>query len=346
MTQQYAKGAQMAGQTAIGINGFGRIGRYLLRLLADDYDVRVAVINARAGNDALAYLFKYDSTYGVYQGSVEHDENGLVINGRRIAVTRCKAGEWRWAEHGAALVVESTGSIKDRDGLCGHLACGAQKVIVSAPATDADAMIVMGVNHAVYDKSRHRIISAASCTTNCLAPAAKVLHTHFGIRHGLMTTIHSVTMSQRILDGTHRDWRRGRTASASMIPSSTGAAKAVGIVIPELQGKMNGMSVRVPTVTCSLVDLTCEVEKPCAAPDVNAALKAASEGHLAENMGYSEEPLVSVDFKGSVYGGVVDALSTQVLDKTMVKLLIWYDNEAGFTNQLARLVRMAAKDCA
>ncbi|MDR2056018.1 MAG: type I glyceraldehyde-3-phosphate dehydrogenase [Desulfovibrio sp.] len=333
----------MAGQ--IGINGFGRIGRYLVRLLADARDVRVAAVNARADNAALAYLFKYDSAYGIFPGDVGHDENGLVINGRHIAVTRCKAGEWRWGELGIPLVVESTGTIKDRNGLALHLACGAKKVVISAPAADVDAMIVMGVNHNMYDGAKHEVVSAASCTTNCLAPAAKVLHERFGIRHGLMTTVHSFTMSQRILDGTHRDWRRGRAATASMVPSSTGAAKAVGLVIPELNGKLNGMSVRVPTASCSLVDLTCEVERVCDAAAVNAALKAASEGPLGENMGFTEEPLVSIDFKGSTHGGVVDALSTQVLDKTMVKLLVWYDNEAGFTNQLARLVRMVAKDC-
>ncbi|MDR2573613.1 MAG: type I glyceraldehyde-3-phosphate dehydrogenase [Desulfovibrio sp.] len=328
----------------IGINGFGRIGRCLLRLLADSQDVGIAAINARADNAALAYLFKYDSTYGVFQGSVEHDEDGLVINGRKIAVTRCRAGEWQWERLGIPLVVESTGTIKDRAGLAQHLACGARKVVISAPAADADVMIVMGVNHDMYDGTQHEIISAASCTTNCLAPPVKVLHEHFRIRHGLMTTIHSFTMSQRILDGTHKDWRRGRTAMSSMVPSSTGAAKAVGRVIPELDGKLNGMSVRVPTINCSLVDLTCEVEKACDAVAVNKVLKAASEGALREYMGVTGEPLVSIDFKGSTYGGVVDALSTQVLDGTMVKLLIWYDNEAGFTNQLARLVRMVAKD--
>jgi len=206
-------------------------------------------------------------------------------------------------------------------------------------------MIVMGVNHATYDGAQHNIISAASCTTNCLAPAVKVLHETFGFRHGLMTTIHSYTMSQRILDGTHKDWRRGRAAAVSMVPSSTGAAKAVGQVMPELAGRLNGMSVRVPTFDCSLVDLTCEVEKTCDAAAVNAALQAASQGALADNMGFCEEPLVSIDYKGSTYGGVVDALSTQVLDGTMVKLLIWYDNESGFTNQLLRLLLMVGKDC-
>ena len=329
----------------VGMNGFGRIGRYLLRLMADNQDIQIAAINARADNAALAYLFKYDSTYGTFQGTVDHDENGIIVNGRHIAVTRCKAGEWEWARLGVTLAVETTGTIKDAEGLAQHLACGAKKVVISAPGKDVDAMIVMGVNHHIYDGAKHNIISAASCTTNCLAPAVKVLHDTFGFRHGLMTTIHSYTMSQRILDGTHKDWRRGRSAGVSMVPSSTGAAKAVGIVMPELEGKLNGMSVRVPTFDCSLVDLTCEVEKACDAAAVNAALQAASKGALAENMGFSEEPLVSIDYKGSTYGGVVDALSTQVLDGTMVKLLIWYDNESGFTNQLLRLLHMVGKDC-
>lgn len=313
----------------VGMNGFGRIGRYLLRLMADDKEIQIAAINARADNAGLAYLFKYDSTYGTFQGTVDHDENGIIVNGRHITVTRCKAGEWEWERLGVTLAVETTGTIKDREGLAQHLACGAKKVVISAPGKDVDAMIVMGVNHDVYDGAKHSVISAASCTTNCLAPAVKVLHETFGFRHGLMTTIHSYTMSQRILDGTHKDWRRGRAAAVSMVPSSTGAAKAVGQVMPELEGKLNGMSVRIPTFDCSLVDLTCEVEKSCDAAAVNAALQAASNGALAENMGYSEEPLVSIDYKGSTFGGVVDALSTQVLDGTMVKLLIWYDNESG-----------------
>ncbi|WP_165175101.1 type I glyceraldehyde-3-phosphate dehydrogenase [Desulfovibrio sp. ZJ369] len=329
----------------LGMNGFGRIGRYLLRLLADDQDLRVAAINARADNAALAYLFKYDSTYGIFPGEVSHDADGIIVNGRHIAVTRHKAGEWEWQRLGVSLAVETTGTIKDRAGLAQHLACGAEKVVISAPAKDADAMIVMGVNQDAYDPAKDAVISAASCTTNCLAPAVKVLHENFRIRHGLMTTIHSYTMSQRILDGSHKDWRRGRAAAVSMVPSSTGAAKAVGVVIPELAGKMNGMSVRVPTFDCSLVDLTCEVEQPCDAAAVNAALQAASQGPLKENMGFSEEPLVSIDYRGSTCGGVVDALSTQVMDKTMVKLLLWYDNEAGFTNQLLRLLRMVGRDC-
>ena len=274
-----------------------------------------------------------------------HDDDGIIVNGRHIAVTRCKAGEWEWERLGVTLAVETTGTIKDREGLSRHLDCGAKKVVISAPGKGVDAMIVMGVNQDIYDPAKHAIISAASCTTNCLAPAVKVVHENFGFRHGLMTTIHSYTMSQRILDGSHKDWRRGRAAAVSMVPSSTGAAKAVGVVMPELEGRINGMSVRVPTFDCSLVDLTCEVEKACDAEAVNAALKAASRGALCDNMGFSEEPLVSIDYRGSTYGGVVDALSTQVLDQSMVKLLIWYDNEAGFTNQLLRLLRMVGKDC-
>lgn len=328
----------------LGMNGFGRIGRYLLRLLADDQDLQLAAINARADNAALAYLFKYDSTYGVFNGEVGHDDKGIIVNDRHITVTRCKPGEWEWGKLGIDLVVESTGTIKDREGLSRHLDCGAKKVVISAPGKGVDAMIVMGVNQHMYDPA-HRILSAASCTTNCLAPAVKVIHETFGFKHGLMTTIHSYTMSQRILDGTHKDWRRGRAAAVSMVPSSTGAAKAVGIVMPELAGKINGMSVRVPTFDCSLVDLTCELEKPTDAASVNAALKAACEGPLKGNLGYTEEPLVSIDFRGSINGGVVDALSTQVLEGSMLKLLLWYDNEAGFTNQLLRLLRMAGKDC-
>ena len=264
----------------LGMNGFGRIGRYLLRLLADDQDLQIAAVNARADNAALAYLFKYDSTYGVFAGEVGHDDDGIIVNGRHIAVTRCKAGEWEWERLGVTLAVETTGTIKDREGLSRHLDCGAKKVVISAPGKGVDAMIVMGVNQDIYDPAKHAIISAASCTTNCLAPAVKVVHENFGFRHGLMTTIHSYTMSQRILDGSHKDWRRGRAAAVSMVPSSTGAAKAVGVVMPELEGRINGMSVRVPTFDCSLVDLTCEVEKACDAEAVNAALKAASRGAL------------------------------------------------------------------
>ncbi len=329
----------------LGVNGFGRIGRYLLRLMADSQDVVITAINARADNAALAHLFKYDSVYGTFAGTVGHDENGIIVNGRHIAVTRCKTGEWQWKELGVDFVVETTGTAKKRDDAALHLACGAKKVVVSAPCKEADATIVMGVNDGVYDAAAHSVISAASCTTNCLAPAAKVINDVFGIKHGLMTTIHSYTMSQRILDGSHKDLRRARAAAVSMIPTSTGAAKATALVIPALKGKLDGMAVRVPTPDISLVDLTCELEKSTTAEEVNAALKAACEGPLKDNLGYCEEPLVSIDFKADTHGGVVDSLTTQVMDGTLLKLIVWYDNEAGFTNQLVRLLRLVGASC-
>ena len=329
----------------LGVNGFGRIGRYLLRLMADSQDVVITAINARADNAALAHLFNYDSVYGTFAGSVGHDENGIIVNGRHITVTRCKIGEWQWKELGIDFVVETTGTAKKRDDAALHLACGAKKVVVSAPCKEADATIVMGVNDGVYDAAAHSVISAASCTTNCLAPAAKVINDVFGIKHGLMTTIHSYTMSQRILDGSHKDLRRARAAAVSMIPTSTGAAKATALVIPALKGKLDGMAVRVPTPDISLVDLTCELEKSTTVEEVNAALKAACEGPLKDNLGFCEEPLVSIDFKADTHGGVVDALTTQVMDGTLLKLIVWYDNEAGFTNQLVRLLRLVGASC-
>lgn len=324
----------------IGLNGFGRIGRYLIRLMADAPDIELAVINARADNAALAHMLKYDSVHGRFPFPVSATDTGLNINGREVPVTRKPTGEWDWAEYGAGLVVESTGTIKTREAAAAHLQRGAKKVVVSAPMKDADAMIVMGVNHDIYDPAAHDVISAASCTTNCLAPVAKVIAESFGVRHGLMTTIHSYTMTQRMLDGSHKDIRRSRAAAMSMIPTKTGAAKAIGTVCPALLGKLDGMAVRVPTPDVSLVDLTVELERAADAATVNAALKAAAEGALRENMGYSEEPLVSVDYVGSTYGGVVDSLLTRVMDGTMLKLIVWYDNEAGFTNQLLRLVRL------
>lgn len=324
----------------LGINGFGRIGRYLVRLLVDDPELEIAAINARADNKVLAHLFKYDSIYGTFKGDVEANEEGFTINGKQIYVTRCARGEWIWGELGVDIVVETTGTIKDRDGLAEHIACGAKKSIISAPGKDVDATFVMGVNEDIYDAENHNIISNASCSTNCLAPAAKVINEAFGIKHGLMTTIHGYTMGQRILDGSHKDLRRARAAGMSMIPTTTGAAKAVGLVLPELKGKLDGMAIRVPVPDGSLIDLTCTVEKDTTVEEVNAALKAAAEGALKDNLGYSDEPLVSVDYVGDTHGGVIDSLCTSVMDGNMVKVLIWYDNEAGFTNQLARLLRM------
>ena len=328
----------------LGINGFGRIGRYLTRLVSQTSgEFEIAGINARASNKDLAHLLKYDSVHGHFPGTVDSYENGIVVNGVEIPVTRFQKGEWTWKELGADLVVDTTGSLKKREDLALHMDRGAKKVIMSAPLKDADVTIVMGVNEGAYDPEQHDVISAASCTTNCLAPAAKVINDTFGISHGLMTTIHSYTMSQRILDGSLKDIRRARAACMSLIPTSTGAASAVGKVIPELQGRLDGIAVRVPTPNVSMVDLTCVLNREATAEEVNAALRQACETTLKDNLGYSEEPLVSIDYNGDTHGGVVDALNTAVMNKTMLKLLIWYDNEAGFTNQLLRLVRLVGK---
>jgi glyceraldehyde 3-phosphate dehydrogenase len=320
------------------VNGFGRIGRYLTRILAGDKDIEIAAINARADNAELARLLKYDSVHRIFQGEVGVWDDGIVVDGKRITVTRCAGGEWKWGELGLDLVVDTTGKFTDRDKAALHLASGARKVIVSAPAKGPDCSIVMGVNEHEYDPAKHHIVSSASCTTNCLAPVAKALNDAFGIKHGLMTTIHSYTMSQRILDGSHKDPRRARAACVSLIPTTTGAARAVTAVLPELKGKLDGYAIRVPTADGSIVDLTCEMEKPVTKDEVNALLKSKSGAH----MGYTEEPLVSVDYLGDTHGGVVDGLLTSVLDHNMVKVVIWYDNEAGFTWQLLRLIKLVA----
>ncbi len=322
----------------LGVNGFGRIGRYFVRLLAERQELPV-VVNARADNATLAHLFKYDSVHGPFRGTVAWDDTGLIINGQHMTVTRAKTGEWNWAECGVDIVVETSGSIKKRPGLAEHIARGAKKVIMSAPVPDADITIVMGANDGRYEPASHDVISSASCTTNCLAPVVKVLNNVFGIEHGLMTTIHSYTMSQRLLDGSDKDIRRARAAAMSMIPTTTGAAKAISLVLPELKGRLDGIALRVPTPNVSIVDLTCTMQRRISAEEVNAALRANANEHY----GVSDEPLVSVDYTGDTHGGVVDALSTVVMNDNMLKVLIWYDNEAGFTNQLLRLVNMVGK---
>lgn len=327
----------------IGINGFGRIGRYLIRLLADSSDIHVAVINTRAENVALAHMLKYDSTHGHFPYSVEATEDGLIVNGKKITVTRYPSGEWAWGKFDIDLVVETTGTMKNKEACLPHIKAGAKKVIVSAPSVDVDITIVMGVNHTDYDPEKHHILSAASCTTNALAPPAKVIDQAFGIEKGIMTTIHSYTMSQRILDGSHRDFRRARACAVSMIPTTTGAARAIGLVYPNLKGKVDGMAIRVPTPNVSLIDFTCNIKKTATSEEINALLKKASQNELKENMGYTEEELVSIDFNGSTYGGVIDAPLTSVLGKDLLKVIIWYDNESGFTNQLVRLIRMVAQ---
>jgi len=318
----------------LGINGFGRIGRYLTRLLAEEDGFELVAVNARASNEDLAHLLKYDSVHGRFV-DVRPTDKGFNMAGKDVIVTRNAPGEWNWGELGCDMVVETTGKFTDRESCEKHMACGAKKVIISAPSKDADYTVVMGVNDTNLTAD-HDIVSNASCTTNCLAPVAKVINDNFGIKHGIMTTVHSYTMSQRVLDGSHKDIRRARACAMNMVPTTTGAARAVGLVLPELAGKLDGMSIRVPTANVSLVDLVCELDKSATVESVNAALKTAAN----ESMGFSEEPLVSVDYMGSTFGGVVDAALTRVMDNTQLKLIIWYDNEAGFTNQLLRLMRL------
>jgi glyceraldehyde 3-phosphate dehydrogenase len=322
--------------TKIGLNGFGRIGRYLARLLAEEKGLELVAVNARASNEDLAHLLKYDSVHGRFS-DVQPSEDGFVMAGKPVKVTRNAPGEWTWGDLGCDIVIESTGKFTDRESCEKHLACGAKKVIISAPGKNADATIVVGVNDGDL-KAEHKIISNASCTTNCLAPVAKVINDTFGIKHGIMTTVHSYTMSQRILDGSHKDMRRARACAVNMVPTTTGAAKAVGLVIPELNGILDGMAIRVPTPNVSLVDLVCELKKETTPEEVNAALKAAAN----DSLGYTDEPLVSVDFMGSTFGGVVDSSLTRVMGGTQLKVIVWYDNEAGFTNQLLRLTKKVA----
>lgn len=325
----------------IGINGFGRIGRYLARLLAREEGYELAVVNARADNVQLAHLLKYDSVHGTFDAEVKATNNGFSVDDHEVIVTRCAPGEWCWGAWDVDIVVESTGAFRDRMSCEQMIDCGCEKVVISAPGPDCDATIVMGVNDHLLSEN-DVIISNASCTTNCLAPVAKVLHEAFGIEKGLMTTIHSYTMSQRVLDGTHKDLRRARAGAVNMLPTTTGAARAVTQVIPELGGKLDGMAVRVPTPNVSLVDFVADVSCDVTTEDVNNSLKSASEGSLKDVMGYSEEPLVSTDYLGSAYGGVVDGLCTTVMADRMVKTIIWYDNESSFTHQLLRLIRKVA----
>ncbi|WP_045221678.1 type I glyceraldehyde-3-phosphate dehydrogenase [Desulfonatronum thioautotrophicum] len=327
----------------IGINGFGRIGRYAVRLLAENKNLQLVAVNARADNASLVHLLKYDSVHGKFNGELEANDDGFVLNGRQIAVTRQGPGEWTWKDHGVDIVLETTGKFTDRESCKKHLQNGAKKVVVSAPAKNPDITIVMGVNDADYDPFTHHILSNASCTTNCLAPAVKVITEACGFEHGLMTTVHSYTMSQRILDGSHKDLRRGRAACMSMLPTTTGAARAVAEVLPATKGRLDGMAIRVPTPNVSMIDLVVHTTKPTDKDALNAAFRQAAEGPLKNILGYTEEPLVSVDYNGSIYGGVVDGLCTSVMQEKMAKVIVWYDNEAGFCNQLLRLTTKVAK---
>ncbi|MFH1033081.1 MAG: type I glyceraldehyde-3-phosphate dehydrogenase [Pseudomonadota bacterium] len=330
----------------VGINGFGRIGRLAARILGSGHkDLELVAMNSRADSFQLAHLLKYDSVHRTYAGSVEHDDDSLTIEGRRVQITRMSnPADIPWKDLGVEVVLETTGKFTKREASQGHINAGAKKVAIGAPGKGVDGTFVMGVNHQDYDTAQHHIVSNASCTTNCLAPVAKVLEDSFGFEHGLMTTIHSYTMSQRILDGSHKDIRRARAAAMSIIPTTTGAARAVTEVIPALKGKLDGMAIRVPTPNVSVVDLVCRLAKEVTAQEVNAALKAASLEDMKGVLAVTDVPLVSVDYTSSSYSSVVDAPLTQVMGGRMVKILSWYDNEMGFTHRLIDLAaHMAGK---
>ncbi len=324
----------------VGINGFGRIGRNFFRAAYKDPALAIVAVNDITDAKTLAHLLKYDSVHGRFEAAVEARENAIVVNGKEIRVLACKdAAELPWGTLGVEIVIESTGRYTDRDGAGKHLAAGAKRVIISAPAKGEDATFVMGVNEKTFDPAKHRILSNASCTTNCLAPVAKVLLDTFGIERGLMTTIHAYTNDQKILDLPHKDLRRARAAGVSMIPTTTGAAKAVSLVIPELKGKLDGMAIRVPTPNVSVVDLTVELSRSATAEEVNAAMKKAAEGPMKGILQYVDEPLVSVDFNHDPASSSFDALSTKVIAGKMVKVLSWYDNEWGYSCRLVDLAK-------
>ncbi len=329
----------------VGINGFGRIGRMVYRSGFRNPGVEfVAVNDLPTETKVLAHLLKYDSTFGILDAKVEAKENALVVDGKELKVLAYKdPAQIPWGQLGVDVVIESTGIFTDGDKAKAHLQGGAKKVIISAPASKEDITLVLGVNDDKYDSEKHNIISNASCTTNCLAPVAKVLNDQFQIKHGQMTTVHSYTNDQRILDLVHKDLRRARSAAMSIIPSSTGAAKAIGLVLPELNGKLDGFAMRVPTPDVSVVDLVCEVEKETTTEAVNAALKQAAEGKMKGILGYCDEPLVSMDFKGNPLSSIVDSALTKVIDKTSVKVVAWYDNEWGYSNRCVDLAVFIGK---
>ncbi len=328
----------------VGINGFGRIGRNVFRAAFANPALDIVAVNDLTDAETLAHLLKYDSVHGTLAAEVRAQDGNIVVNGKTIKVfAEREPAKLPWGSLGIGVVVESTGRFTDAAKASAHLTGGAKKVIISAPAKGEDITIVMGVNDAKYDPAKHHIISNASCTTNCLAPFTKVLHEKFGIKHGMMTTVHSYTNDQQILDLPHKDMRRARAAALSIIPTTTGAAKAVALVLPELKGRLNGFTLRVPTPNVSITDLVVEVEKPTSVEEVNAALKAASEGELKGILGYSEAPLVSKDYNGDPRSSIIDALSTMVVDGSLVKVISWYDNEWGYSNRVVDLVAFIAK---
>ena len=330
--------------TKVGINGFGRIGRNVFRAALNNPAVDIVAVNDVTDAKTLAHLLKYDSIHGILDAEVSVDGSNIIVNGKAVQVlAEREPAKLPWKDLGVEVVVESTGRFTDRDKAAAHLEAGAKKVIISAPAKNEDITIVMGVNEDKYEAASHHVISNASCTTNCLAPFAKVLHEKFGIKRGLMTTVHAYTNDQQILDLPHKDLRRARAAGMSIIPTTTGAAKAVALVLPELKGKLNGFAMRVPTPNVSVVDLVAELDKSATAEEINAALKAAAEGELKGILAYTEEPLVSKDFNGNPNSSIIDALSTMVIEGNMVKVVSWYDNEWGYSNRVVDLIGFLAK---
>nr|WP_314277989.1 type I glyceraldehyde-3-phosphate dehydrogenase [uncultured Peptostreptococcus sp.] len=331
----------------VGLNGFGRIGRSVLRIVEESarHDYEIVAINARATAETLAHLFEYDSSYGIFKGTVEVKNNDCIsINGRDITITRAaRPNEIPWKDLGVDIVIDNTGKFKNREDAIGHIEAGAKKVVITCPAKNEDITLVLGVNDDKYDNSLHNIISNASCTTNCLAPVAKVIDEKFGIENGMMTTVHAYTNDQQVLDKTHKDLRRARACAGSIIPTTTGAAKAVSLVLPNLEGKLNGFSLRVPTQTVSVVDLVVNLKKKdVRVEDINKALKEASENELKGILGYCDKPLVSVDFKGDKRSSIVDAMSTMVMDDGLVKIISWYDNEWAYAERTADLVSLVS----
>jgi len=328
----------------VGINGFGRIGRLVFRAALNNPDIEVVAVNDLTDAKMLAHLLKYDSVHGALEQEVSVDGDSFVVDGQKVKVIAERdPAQIPWKDLGVEIVVESTGRFTKRADAAKHLEGGAKKVVISAPAKEEDITIVMGVNEEKYDPANHHVISNASCTTNCLAPFAKVLQEKFGIKRGMMTTVHSYTNDQQILDLPHKDFRRARAAAESMIPTTTGAAKAVALVLPELKGKLNGMAVRVPTPNVSLVDLVAELGKDVTVEEVNAAFKEAAEGELKGILAYNELPLVSKDYNHTTVSSTVDGLSTMVMEGNMVKVLSWYDNEFGYSNRVVDLVNYIAK---
>jgi glyceraldehyde 3-phosphate dehydrogenase len=321
----------------VAINGFGRIGRMVFRAGLSNSAIEFVAINDLTDPATLSHLLKYDSSQGILDADVTNSENALIVNGKEIRIfTERDPSKIPWNDVGAEYVLECTGLFREKEKAAAHLEAGARKVIISAPAKQPDVTIVMGVNHQDYDPQRHHIVSNASCTTNCLAPVCKVLLDNFGIEKGLMTTTHAYTGDQRLLDYPHKDLRRARAAALSMIPTTTGAAKAVSLVLPQLEGKLNGMAIRVPTPNVSVVDLVAQLTRPATASEINSAMKEAADGYLKGILAYSEVPLVSIDYNGTTVSSTLDALSTMVVGD-MVKVLSWYDNEFGYANRMIDL---------